>query len=218
MKYDINKMTLEEKIGQLFMFGFDALEINDHALKLIKEYKVGNVILFARNVKSPEQVFKLNQNLQKLAFEEIGIPLFISIDQEGGMVTRLHTGATFFPGAMTTAATGDSNNAYLIGKYMGRELISLGINMNYAPVLDVNNNPKNPVIGVRSYSDNPETVAQFGSAFIQGLQENVIATGKHFPGHGDTHVDSHLALPMVPYDMDRLNKIELVPWFTNNTL
>jgi beta-N-acetylhexosaminidase len=212
MKYDLNKMTLEEKIGQLFMFGFDALEINDHALKLIKEYKVGNVILFTRNVKSPEQVFKLNQNLQKLALKEIGIPLFISIDQEGGMVTRLHTGATFFPGAMTTAATGDSNNAYLIGKYMGRELISLGINMNYAPVLDVNNNPKNPVIGVRSYSDNPETVAQFGTAFIQGLQENVIATGKHFPGHGDTHVDSHLALPMVPYDMDRLNKIELVPF------
>ena len=212
MKYDLNKMTLEERIGQLFMFGFDALEINDHALKQIRDYKIGNVILFARNVKSPEQVFKLNQNLQKLAMTEIGIPLFISIDQEGGMVTRINTGATFFPGAMTTAATGDSKNAYLIGKYMGRELISLGINMNYAPDLDVNNNPKNPVIGVRSYSDNPETVAEFGTAFIKGLQENVIATGKHFPGHGDTHVDSHLALPMVPYDMDRLNKVELVPF------
>ena len=96
MKYDLNKMTLEEKIGQLFMFGFDALEINDHALKQIQDYKIGNVILFARNVKSPEQVFKLNQNLQKLAMKEIGIPLFISIDQEGGMVTRINTGATFF--------------------------------------------------------------------------------------------------------------------------
>lgn len=212
MKFDINHMTLEEKIGQLFMFGFDALEINDHALNLIKNYKVGNVILFARNVETPEQVFKLNQSLQKLALEEIGIPLFISIDQEGGMVTRINNGATFFPGAMTMAATGDSNNAYLSGKYMGMELISLGINMNYAPVLDVNNNPKNPVIGVRSFSDNPDTVAEFGTAFIKGMQENVIATGKHFPGHGDTHVDSHLALPMVPYGMDRLNKIELVPF------
>jgi len=103
MKYDMKKMTLEEKIGQLFMFGFDALEINDHALKQIRDYKIGNVILFGRNVKSPEQVFKLNQNLQKLAMTEIGIPLFISIDQEGGMVTRINTGATFFPGAMTTA-------------------------------------------------------------------------------------------------------------------
>ena len=212
MKYDINKLTLEEKIGQLFMFGFDATEINDHALKLIKDYRMGNVILFARNIKTPEQVFKLNQNLQKLAAEELGVPLFISIDQEGGMVSRITSGATFFPGAMTLSATNDVNHAYLSGKYMGLELINLGINMNFAPVLDVNNNPKNPVIGVRSFSDQPDRVAAYGEAFIKGMQENVIATGKHFPGHGDTHVDSHLALPKVAYGMDRLNAVELVPF------
>lgn len=212
MKYDLNKLTLEEKIGQLFMFGFDALDINDHAMKLIKDYRIGNVILFARNIKTPEQVFKLNQNLQKLAFKELGVPLFISIDQEGGMVSRITNGATFFPGAMTIAATNDLNNAYLSGKYMGLELINLGVNMNFAPVLDVNNNPKNPVIGVRSFSDQPKMVAEYGEAFIRGLQENVIATGKHFPGHGDTHVDSHLALPKVSYEMDRLNAVELVPF------
>ncbi len=212
MKYDINKLTLEEKIGQLFMFGFDATDINDHALKLIKDYRMGNVILFARNIKTPEQVFKLNQNLQKLAVEELGVPLFISIDQEGGMVSRITSGATFFPGAMTIAATNDVNNAYLSGKYMGLELINLGINMNFAPVLDVNNNPKNPVIGVRSFSDQPKMVSEYGEAFIRGMQENVIATGKHFPGHGDTHVDSHLALPKVAYGMDRLNAVELVPF------
>ena len=212
MKYDLNKLTLEEKIGQLFMFGFDATDVNDHAIKLIKEYRIGNVILFARNIKTPEQVFKLNQNLQKLSLKELGIPLFISIDQEGGMVSRITSGATFFPGAMTIAATNDVHNAYLSGKYMGLELINLGINMNFAPVLDVNNNPKNPVIGVRSFSDQPKMVAEYGAAFIKGLQENVIATGKHFPGHGDTHVDSHLALPKVAYGMDRLNTVELVPF------
>jgi beta-N-acetylhexosaminidase len=212
MKYDLNQLTLEEKIGQLFMFGFDALDINDHVLKLIKDYKIGNVILFARNVKTPEQTFKMNQNLQKLAYDQIGIPMFISIDQEGGMVSRITNGATFFPGAMTIAATSDVNNAYLCGKFMGLELKNLGINMNFAPVLDVNNNPKNPVIGVRSFSDQADMVSDYGVAFIEGLQENIIATAKHFPGHGDTHVDSHLALPKVEYGMDRLNKVELVPF------
>jgi len=209
---DKQSLTLDEKIGQLFMFGFDALEVNDHAIELIKEYKVGNVILFTRNVKTPEQLFTLNQNLQKLAYDHIGIPLLISIDQEGGMVTRIHNGGTFFPGAMTTAATHDSNNAYLSGKYMGEELKSFGINMNFAPVLDVNNNPENPVIGVRSYSDDPKMVTEYGVAFMKGMQESIIATGKHFPGHGDTHVDSHLALPKVDHPMERLERIELAPF------
>lgn len=211
-KYNINQMTLEEKIGQLFMFGFDTTELNNHAIKLIKDYKVGNVILFTRNIKTPEQLFKLNQNLQKLAYEHIGIPLFISIDQEGGMVTRIHHGSTFFPGAMTIAASNQIENAYLAGKYMGLELKCFGVNMNLAPVLDVNNNPKNPVIGVRSFSDDPQMVSEYGVAFMEGLQENIIATGKHFPGHGDTHIDSHLDLPRVTYQMDRLNQIELVPF------
>ncbi len=212
IKYDINQMTLDQKIGQLFMFGFDATEINEHAIKLIKDYKAGNVILFTRNVKSSKQLFELNLNLQKLAKESIGIPLFIGIDQEGGMVTRIHQGSTFFPGAMTIAASNQLENAYWVGKMMGLELKHLGVNMNFAPVLDVNNNPKNPVIGVRSFSDNPQIVADYGVAFIEGLQENIIATGKHFPGHGDTQVDSHLALPRVSYQMNRLNKIELVPF------
>lgn len=211
-KYDINQMTLEEKIGQLFMFGFDATVPNDHAIKLIRDYKVGNVILFARNIKTSEQLFQLNMNLQKLAYEHIGIPLFISIDQEGGMVTRIFEGGTFFPGAMTIAASNNIENAYLVGKYMGQELKAFGINMNLAPVLDVNNNPKNPVIGVRSFSDDPKMVSTYGVAFMEGLQESIIATGKHFPGHGDTHIDSHLALPKVSYGMERLNEVELVPF------
>ena len=211
-KYDVNKLTLDEKIGQLLMFGFDALELNDHAIDLIKNYKFGNIILFTRNVKSMKQLFELNKNLQKLAIESIGVPLLISIDQEGGMVTRLKNGGTYFPGAMTLTASNDSDNAYLAGKHMGQELISLGFNMDLAPVLDVNNNPMNPVIGVRSFSDNPTVVSEYGIRFTDGLQENVIATAKHFPGHGDTNTDSHISLPLIAHGPERLDKIELYPF------
>ncbi len=212
LKFDVKKLSLDEKIGQLLMFGFDGEDLNDGTIELIKKYKAGNVILFTRNIKDGEQLFKLNQNLQKLAYEHIGIPLFIGIDQEGGMVTRIQQGATFFPGAMTIAANGDLDACYKVADKMGRELKELGINMNFAPVLDVNNNPKNPVIGVRSFSDDPKVVSAYGTAFIKGLQNHVIATGKHFPGHGDTVVDSHLGMPKVDYGLNRLESVEFVPF------
>ncbi len=210
--YNIERLSLEEKIGQLIVFGFDALEVNEHAIELIKKYKAGNVILFARNIDSPEQLFKLNQNLQKLALETYNLPLFICIDQEGGMVTRIKNGATYFPGAMTLTASNNVKNSYFSGKIMGRELAALGINMNLAPSLDVNNNPHNPVIGVRSFSDDVKLVSGYGVENIKGLQENVIATAKHFPGHGDTSVDSHLDLPRIDKDFVSLEKLELVPF------
>ncbi|PKK87382.1 MAG: beta-N-acetylhexosaminidase, partial [Tenericutes bacterium HGW-Tenericutes-8] len=172
----------------------------------------GNVILFSRNCETPKQLFELNQALQKEALDALGYPMFISIDQEGGMVTRIFNGATFFPGAMTIARTNQVNNAYQTGLYMGEELLALGVNMNLAPVLDVNNNPLNPVIGVRSYSDDPKVVSTYGNAFIEGLQKKVFAVGKHFPGHGDTFLDSHLALPKVDHPVERLEKVELVPF------
>ncbi len=205
-------MTLDEKIGQLIMFGFDALELNDHAIRLIKEYKAGNVLLFARNIKTPKQLFQLNQNLQKLAMETLHIPLLISIDQEGGMVTRIKNGATYFPGAMTISATHHIQNAYESGKRMGKELKALGINMNFAPVLDVNNNPYNPIIGTRSFGDQPDLVSQYGTEVIRGLQESVIATAKHFPGHGDTKVDSHVDLPTIEKSLSDLEAFELIPF------
>ncbi len=212
MKYDIQRLTTEEKIGQLLMFGIDGTTITDHAISLIKTYKVGNIILFARNAQNPKQLYELTQSLQKLAMAELGIPLLISIDQEGGMVTRIFHGATFFPGAMTLSASNRLDDAYQMGNLMGQELHALGINMNLAPVLDVNNNPKNPVIGVRSYSDDPNRVAEYGISFMKGLQQHVLATGKHFPGHGDTYLDSHLALPKVDYPLKRLESVELVPF------
>jgi beta-N-acetylhexosaminidase len=206
------ELTVQEAIGQVMMAGFDALTPNEHIKDVIKNYKVGNIILFARNIQSPKQLFTLTKSLQEFAMKELGIPLLISIDQEGGMVTRIKDEATFFPGAMTIAATNDVSNAYQVGRDMGKELHYLGVNMNLAPTMDINNNPYNPVIGVRSYSDDPKTVSAFGTAFINGLQEHVIATAKHFPGHGDTNVDSHLALPTIDITQERFESVELVPF------
>ena len=209
----VKEMSLKEKLGQLIIAGFDGYEYNEHLQTLIEEYKVGNIILFTRNIKDLKQLAILNKKLFTEIEKHTGNIPFISIDQEGGMVTRIMDGATFCPGNMTLTATNNSENAYAIGKIMGDELTHLGINMNLAPSLDVNNNPDNPVIGVRSYSDDPKKVSEYGNKYIKGLQEKgVIATAKHFPGHGDTNVDSHLGLPMITHTLKELEKVELVPF------
>lgn len=211
----LSEMTLKEKIGQLICVGFQGYEFSDNLKYLIDNYYVGHIVLFTRNIKDIKQLFNLNKQIHEYVMEKTGVMPIISIDQEGGMVTRIMTGATFCPGNMTLA-TGPKENAYKIGKIMGEELRALGINMNLAPSLDVNNNPNNPVIGVRSYSDDPKVVSEFGKEYINGLQEQgIIATSKHFPGHGDTDSDSHKQLPTVNQKLDRLNKVELVPFKEN---
>lgn len=213
LKMKLENMTLQQKIGQMLVIGFNGIEVNDRIIRAIRNYHIGNIILFAGNFKNPKQLYNLNKELQILALKENGLPLFITIDQEGEMVTRITNGATFFPGNMALSAGGNEEDAYLYGKYSGEELKALGINFNLAPVLDVNNNKDNPVIGVRSYGKNPQRVSKLGSAYIKGLQENgIIATGKHFPGHGDTSVDSHLDLSSVNHNKDRLEKVELYPF------
>jgi len=182
---------------------------------MIADYHIGGVILFARNVQSPEQVARLTNELQKIARASGSPGLFIAIDQEGGRVARLteETGFTEFPSAMAVTATGDPGNARRMGAAMAAEMRAVGINIDFAPDLDVNNNPANPVIGIRSFSSDPAKVAEYGLAFARGLQENgVLAFGKHFPGHGDTAVDSHVDLPLVPHDRARLDRIELLPF------
>ena len=209
----LNKMTLKEKLGQLVMCGFEDPFYDEHARILIEDYKVGNIILFARNVTNLKDLIKLNKDLYKHVLDNTGLIPFISIDQEGGMVTRIMNGATFCPGSMTISATNDPNNAFKVGDILGADMKALGINMNLAPSVDVNNNPLNPVIGVRSYGDDPHMVAKYGKEYIRGIQANdVIATAKHFPGHGDTNVDSHLGLATISYDLDRLENLELVPF------
>ena len=209
----VAQMTIKEKIGQLVFVDFPNPSPDDNLRKLISEYKLGNIVLFARNVTNIEQLHNLNQTLYHEIMRETGILPLIAIDQEGGMVMRITEEATFWPGNMTLAAGQNSAYAYELGKMMGEELRALGINMNLAPSLDVNNNPYNPVIGVRSYSDDPKVVADFGIKAILGMQEaGIIATAKHFPGHGDTSSDSHYRLPVIPHDVKRLNEVELKPF------
>lgn len=208
-------LTLEQKIGQVMIIDFDSATVDAELRQMISEYHIGGVILFARNVQSPQQVAALTNELQKIAIESGSPGLFIAIDQEGGRVARLteDKGFTEFPSAMALTATGDSQNAYHVASAMAAEMRAVGINVDFAPDLDVNNNPVNPVIGIRSFSSDPATVAEYGLAFAKGLQENsVLAFGKHFPGHGDTGIDSHIDLPLVPHNRDRLDQIELVPF------
>ena len=209
---NLNELTLEEKIGQLLIIGFHETTLTDELRILIRRYKFGNFILFARNVVDIPQLEKLTRDLHEEVMNSIGIMPFIAIDQEGGNTVRIMDKSTFYPGSMTIAAT-DLSNAEIIGHMMGKHLISLGINMNFAPVLDINNNPKNPIIGIRSFSDKPEIVGKYGIEIIKAMQnEGVIATGKHFPGHGDVEIDSHLGLPVLPFDKERLYNMELKPF------
>lgn len=208
-------MTLEEKLGQVMVIGFDGLTPEPALLEMLRNYHVGGVILFARNVDSPRQVAELTNTLQRAALESGHPGLLIAIDQEGGRVARLTEarGFTEFPGAMAIAATGDVENARRVAQALAAEMRAVGINTDFAPDLDVNNNPANPVIGIRSFGSDPARVAAYGVAFLEGLQaEGVLAFGKHFPGHGDTGVDSHIELPLVPHDRARLEAVEFVPF------
>ena len=208
----IDGMTLKEKIGQMVMVGFDGKEVNQSITKMIEKYKIGGIIFFARNFSSPKQAAELSAKLQKLSLQSTQIPLFLSTDEEGGIVTRVK-GMTHFPGPMALGATDNQQLTEEVAQAKGEQLKYLGINFNLSPVLDVNNNPQNPIIGVRSFGSDPGKVAQHGKSYLKGLQsENVIACGKHFPGHGDTSTDSHLNLPVINHKLDHLKNVELIPF------
>lgn len=214
MDWKVSSLSLEQKIGQMFICGFDSLTPNDHAKKLIQDYHVGGIVYFRRNVQTLPQLSKLSSSLQELAASSGQPSLLVAIDQEGGMVARIdHEGISRIPGNMALGATGNQDYTYQVEKIGAKELRALGINMNFAPCLDINNNPLNPVIGVRSFGEDPEAVATHGLAAIKAYQEEgVSATAKHFPGHGDTSVDSHLGLAAVPHDRARLEQVELYPF------
>jgi beta-N-acetylhexosaminidase len=207
-------LTLEEQIGQLLMVGFWGTTPSPEIIDLIQRYHVGNVILFSRNIHDTLQVLELTQQLQEIA-KEAGqrYPLLIAIDQENGIVQRLGNTATIFPGTMALGAIGSEEIVYKVAMATGNELKELGINMNLAPVVDVNNNPDNPVIGVRSFGEDPSLVARLGAAMVKGYHAaGILSCLKHFPGHGDTTIDSHLSLPVIPYALQRLEALELVPF------
>ena len=210
----IAEMTIEEKVGQLIMVGFEGTQANEAIEIHIRERFVGGVVLFSRNIQSPQQTAELTNELQRLVEATARqIPLFIGIDQEGGWVIRLKDGATVLPGNMALGATNSTELAERAGEITAVELAAVGVNLNFAPVMDVNNNPDNPVIGRRSFGESPELVSRLGISYIRGLQRNgVLATAKHFPGHGDTTVDSHFELPTVSHDLERIHALELQPF------
>lgn len=224
----IENMPLKQKVTQMIMPDFrkwqeanqespqDLTKVNAEVADAIDKYDFGGVILFAENVKETKQTLALTQDMQKAAIENKAnngkIPLLLAIDQEGGIVYRLGTG-TALPGNMAIGATNDPKLAKEAGQIIGRELSALGLNVDFAPVLDTNNNPQNPVIGLRSFSSDPNRVAYLGIPMMKGIQDyNVAVAAKHFPGHGDTAVDSHTGLPLVDKSLAELEKLELLPF------
>jgi beta-N-acetylhexosaminidase len=209
-------MTLRDvrrHVGQLAIVGFDGHSVPAEVKALAREFDLGGVIFFARNVESPEQVAELSRDSQALRSE---LPLWVSVDQEGGRVARLKRPFTEWPPMMTLGRAGAPLNDALAERFaraLAAELHAVGISLDYTPVLDVLTNPKNPVIGDRALAERAEDVARLGSIIIRTLQgEGIAACGKHFPGHGDTGVDSHFELPLIEHPPDRLDAVELVPF------
>lgn len=207
------EMTVRQMLGQKLIFGFHGTSLSEEFKDLIREYKIGNVILFMRNVENAAQVRRLCAEIQTLIQAETGYPAFIVIDQEGGIVSRLPEDGVTTPNAMTVAATACPENARIAAEIISRQLRGIGANFNMAPVLDVNTNPSNPVIGVRSFGDDPQEVARYGEAAVRAYNDaGMLCCGKHFPGHGDTAVDSHLGLPVIDKSLEELEQAELIPF------
>ena len=201
---------LRRSVGQLVIAGFDGHDVPTETRALAREFDLGGVIYFARNVASPEQVAELSRVSRALARET---PLWISVDQEGGRVARLRRPFTEWPPMNTIGRSGSEALAERFARALARELRAVGINLDYAPVLDIHTNPKNPVIGDRAFAEKAEDVARFASVVIRTLQsEGIAACGKHFPGHGDTSTDSHHELPVLEHAPDRFDAVELVPF------
>ncbi len=206
--------SLQQQIGQMIISGFHGTTISRETEDLIRNRNIGGLILFERNFESSIQLYNLIKDLQSLALSSTpGWPLFISVDQEGGRVARLKSPFTNYPPLCCLGEAQSKALAIRFAKALAIELLEVGINMDYAPVLDVHTNPKNPVIGDRAFSSSPDETANLGNAFIKGFrQAGIIPVGKHFPGHGDTHLDSHLDLPYVNRTKEELENVELIPF------
>jgi beta-N-acetylhexosaminidase len=208
-------MTLEQLAGQLLWAGWgtdgepSSRTYTDHTRFLVEELGVGGIVVFDRNLGSADEV----RNLTRELHERAGRPVLIGIDQEGGRVARLSRPGITFPGNRALGAIDDLSLTRQVSRAIGEQLITLGINVDFAPDLDVNNNPRNPIIGVRSFGEEPEKVARHGVSAVAGLLDGgVIPVVKHFPGHGDTSTDSHLELPVLNVTRERLDAVELVPF------
>jgi beta-N-acetylhexosaminidase len=201
---------VRREIGQLLVGSLPACTLTPEIRSLARDFQLGGVSLFARNIEAPEQVAELSRDVQTLAHE---VPLWFSVDQEGGPVARLKSPFTEWPPMAVLGRSGDEMLAARFATCLAAELRAVGVTLDYAPVLDIHTNAQNPVIGDRALAGDADLVARLGVAIIKGLQQNgVAACGKHFPGHGDTSVDSHFELPLVEHPPDRLRRVEFVPF------
>jgi beta-N-acetylhexosaminidase len=202
--------SLRRQIGRLLVAGFDGVQLPAELRSLARDFGLGGVILFARNVAEPGQVAELSYEAARLSPD---VPAWVSIDQEGGRVARLKAPFTEWPPMATLGRSGDLRLAERFARALAAELRAVGVTLDYAPVLDVHTNSRNPVIGDRALSGKAEDVARLGAALIRTLQaEGIAACGKHFPGHGDTSTDSHLELPIVEHPPERLREVEFLPF------
>ncbi|MEU7158115.1 glycoside hydrolase family 3 protein [Streptomyces chrestomyceticus] len=228
----VSRMNLEEKVGQLFVmrvYGHSATDPDpadaetnrkemgvSNAAELVAKYHLGGIIYFgwAHNTREPHQIADLSNGIQRAAAaQRVPVPLLISTDQEHGIVARIGAPATLFPGAMALGAGRSREDARTAGRIAGEELYAMGIRQDYAPVADVNVNPANPVIGVRSFGSGPKAVARLVTAQVQGYQRaGVAATAKHFPGHGDTDTDSHVGLPYIRHTAEDWERLDAPPF------
>ncbi len=234
--FNLESMTIDNKIGQMICLDFrfwddenlqqtDELgtvtenktekqkpvtELNEEIKEIIAKYNIGSVVLFSQNFQNKDQTKKLIYDLQKAAKDAGNPPLFICVDQEGGRIERF---AFDRETLKNNSEIKTAKQAFKKGKIIGKELKELGINCNFAPVVDINSNPENPVINVRSFGENVKVVSKFGKKFMKGLHsQNIISTAKHFPGHGDTKVDSHFGLPRIDKTLEELENMELKPF------
>jgi beta-N-acetylhexosaminidase len=203
-------LSLRRQIGRLLVAGFHGQQVPPELKSIAREFGLGGVILFARNISEPPQVAELCFEAARL---DPGLPLWVSVDQEGGRVARLKAPFTEWPPMATLGRSGDVGLAERFARALALELKAVGITLDFAPVLDVHTNPRNPVIGDRALAEQAEAVARLGSAIIRAMQsEGIAACGKHFPGHGDTAADSHLELPLIEHPPERLREIEFLPF------
>ena len=206
----VAKMTLREKVGQMIMCSILGSKMQPRLQKFLRDVQPGGITIFSYNIKSPTQLRQLNRSIYR---QLSAVPPFIAIDQEGGMVTRIKKQIPELPGNMALGAARSATLSKRAGEVLGEGLSAYGFNMNLAPVLDINTNPKNPVIGTRSFSSDARLVGNLGAALIDGMQSRgVVAVGKHFPGHGDTSGDSHTKLPVLLHNSKRLRERELLPF------
>jgi beta-N-acetylhexosaminidase len=210
----MDSAEIRQRLGQTFVIGFKGLEPSKDVKKFISENNIGGIILFDRNIESPTQVADLNNDLQSLVKPStVSDQLFISIDMEGGRVARLKNPFTQWPPMQILGEIGSASLGFKFAETMGKELLAVGINLNYSPCVDILTNPENKVIGDRSFGSDPELVSKLSSAVVRGfVKAGIVPCVKHFPGHGDTIADSHEELPIVKHDMARLEKIEFVPF------